>query len=56
MLIRNSKGGGDVADATIHARLRDMVLSLDLVPGERLSERLLEREFNGSGPPFAPHC
>jgi len=35
----------------IHARLRDMVLSLDLGPGERLSERLLEREFNGSRTP-----
>ena len=35
----------------IHTRLRDMVLSLDLGPGERLSERLLEREFNGSRTP-----
>jgi DNA-binding GntR family transcriptional regulator len=35
----------------IHERLREMVLSLDLGPGEKLSERLLEREFNGSRTP-----
>ncbi len=35
----------------IHTRLREQVLSLDLGPGEKLTERLLEREFNASRTP-----
>jgi DNA-binding GntR family transcriptional regulator len=35
----------------IHARLREMILSLDLPPGERLSERWLEHRFEGSRTP-----
>src|SRR5258707_9079001 len=52
MLIRNSGRTAVMSQMLlIHTRLRDMVLSLDLGPGERLSERLLEREFNGSRTP-----
>lgn len=35
----------------VHARLREQVLSLDLSPGEKLTERLLEREFSASRTP-----
>jgi DNA-binding GntR family transcriptional regulator len=35
----------------IHERLREMILSLDLGPGERLSERWLEAKFEGSRTP-----
>jgi len=35
----------------IHQRLREMILSLDLGPGERLSERWLEARFGGSRTP-----
>lgn len=35
----------------IYQRLREMVLALDLGPGEKLSERFLEREFHGSRTP-----
>lgn len=35
----------------IHTRLRERLLSLGIGPGEKLSERLLEREFNGSRTP-----
>jgi DNA-binding GntR family transcriptional regulator len=35
----------------IHERLREMILSLDLGPGERLSERWLEAKFDGSRTP-----
>lgn len=36
---------------SIHARLREDILSLDLTPGERLSERVLEARFDGSRTP-----
>ena len=35
----------------IHEKLREMILSLDLGPGERLSERWLETKFEGSRTP-----
>ncbi len=35
----------------IHGQLRDMILSLDIGPGERLTERWLESRFNGSRTP-----
>ncbi|HEX3863351.1 MAG TPA: GntR family transcriptional regulator [Stellaceae bacterium] len=35
----------------IHAGLRDRVLSLDLRPGEKLTERLLERDYGASRTP-----
>jgi DNA-binding GntR family transcriptional regulator len=35
----------------IHDQLREMILSLDLGPGERLSERWLETKFGGSRTP-----
>lgn len=35
----------------IHNQLRDMILSLDIGPGERLTERWLESRFNGSRTP-----
>jgi DNA-binding GntR family transcriptional regulator len=36
----------------IHGRLREMILSLDLVPGERLTERWLESRFEASRTPI----
>jgi DNA-binding GntR family transcriptional regulator len=36
----------------IYAQLREMVLSLDLGPGERLTERWLETRFHGSRTPI----
>jgi DNA-binding GntR family transcriptional regulator len=36
----------------IHGRLREMILSLDLVPGERLTERWLESQFQASRTPI----
>lgn len=35
----------------IHDRLREMILSLELAPGERLTERWLEGQFDGSRTP-----
>ena len=35
----------------IHGHLRDMILSLDIGPGERLTERWLESRFEGSRTP-----
>src|SRR4051812_6321514 len=35
----------------IHDQLREMILSLDLAPGERLTERWLESRFTGSRTP-----
>ncbi|HTI80634.1 MAG TPA: GntR family transcriptional regulator [Acetobacteraceae bacterium] len=35
----------------IHSQLRDMILSLDIGPGERLTERWLESRFDGSRTP-----
>ena len=35
----------------IHQKLREMILSIDLGPGERLSERWLETRFGGSRTP-----
>jgi DNA-binding GntR family transcriptional regulator len=35
----------------IHSQLRDMILSLDIGPGERLTERWLEARFHGSRTP-----
>lgn len=35
----------------IHGQLRDMILSLDIGPGERLTERWLETQFHGSRTP-----
>src|ERR1700748_98031 len=35
----------------IHTQLRDMILSLDIGPGERLTERWLEARFDGSRTP-----
>jgi len=35
----------------IHDQLRDMILSLDIGPGERLTERWLESRFQGSRTP-----
>src|SRR5580658_3743892 len=35
----------------IHQKLREMILSLDLGPGERLSERWLEGKLDGSRTP-----
>src|ERR1700742_3971407 len=36
----------------IHRHLREMILSLDLTPGERLTERWLEGRFEGSRTPI----
>jgi DNA-binding GntR family transcriptional regulator len=36
----------------IHGQLREMILSLDLAPGERLTERWLESRFEGSRTPI----
>ncbi len=36
----------------IYAQLREMILSLDLAPGERLTERWLESRFAGSRTPI----
>ena len=36
----------------IHTQLREMILSLDLGPGERLTERWLETRFEGSRTPI----
>ena len=36
----------------IYGQLREMVLSLDLGPGERLTERWLETQFEGSRTPI----
>jgi DNA-binding GntR family transcriptional regulator len=36
----------------IHDQLREMILSLDLAPGERLTERWLEGRFEGSRTPI----
>src|SRR6516165_2417853 len=36
----------------IHDQLREMILSLDLTPGERLTERWLESRFAGSRTPI----
>jgi DNA-binding GntR family transcriptional regulator len=36
----------------IHRQLREMILSLDLAPGERLTERWLESQFQGSRTPI----
>lgn len=36
----------------IHDQLREMILSLDLAPGERLTERWLENNFAGSRTPI----
>jgi DNA-binding GntR family transcriptional regulator len=36
----------------IHDQLREMILSLDLAPGERLTERWLESRFAGSRTPI----
>jgi DNA-binding GntR family transcriptional regulator len=36
----------------IHDQLREMILSLDLGPGERLTERWLEGQFEGSRTPI----
>lgn len=36
----------------IHQQLREMILSLDLTPGERLTERWLESRFQGSRTPI----
>ena len=36
----------------IHGQLREMILSLDLGPGERLTERWLESRFAGSRTPI----
>jgi DNA-binding GntR family transcriptional regulator len=36
----------------IHGQLREMILSLDLTPGERLTERWLESRFEGSRTPI----
>lgn len=36
----------------IHGQLREMILSLDLGPGERLTERWLESRFEGSRTPI----
>jgi DNA-binding GntR family transcriptional regulator len=35
----------------IHSQLRDMILSLDIGPGERMTERWLETRFQGSRTP-----
>ncbi|HXZ15214.1 MAG TPA: GntR family transcriptional regulator [Roseiarcus sp.] len=36
----------------IYCRMREMILSLDLAPGERLNERRLETQFEGSRTPI----
>ena len=36
----------------LHGQLREMILSLDLAPGERLTERWLESRFEGSRTPI----
>ncbi|HTC99317.1 MAG TPA: GntR family transcriptional regulator, partial [Bradyrhizobium sp.] len=36
----------------IHDQLRQMILSLDLGPGERLTERWLESQFQSSRTPI----
>ena len=41
-----------MTDDSLHGRLRAAILSLDLVPGQRLSERGLEPEFGGSRTPI----
>jgi DNA-binding GntR family transcriptional regulator len=41
-----------MTDDSLHGRLRAAILSLDLAPGQRLSERGLEPEFGGSRTPI----
>jgi DNA-binding GntR family transcriptional regulator len=41
-----------MADASLHTRLRDAILSLALAPGQRVSERGLEPEFGASRTPI----
>ena len=41
-----------MTDASLHERLRDAILSLELAPGQRLSERGLEPEFGASRTPI----
>jgi DNA-binding GntR family transcriptional regulator len=41
-----------MTDHSLHGRLRAAILSLDLAPGQRLSERGLEPEFGGSRTPI----
>jgi DNA-binding GntR family transcriptional regulator len=42
----------DDSTPTLHRRLREAILSLDLAPGDRLSERGLEPEFGASRTPI----
>jgi DNA-binding GntR family transcriptional regulator len=39
-------------EPTLHARIREAILTLDLAPGQRLSERGLEPEFGASRTPI----
>jgi DNA-binding GntR family transcriptional regulator len=41
-----------MTEASLHERLRDAILSLELAPGQRLSERGLEPEFGASRTPI----
>jgi DNA-binding GntR family transcriptional regulator len=41
-----------MTDTTLHTRLRDAILSLELAPGQPLSERGLEPAFGGSRTPI----
>jgi DNA-binding GntR family transcriptional regulator len=41
-----------MTDASLHERLRDAILSLELAPGQRVSERGLEPEFGASRTPI----
>jgi DNA-binding GntR family transcriptional regulator len=41
-----------MTDSTLHTRLRDAILSLELAPGQSLSERGLEPTFGGSRTPI----
>ncbi|MCU1508100.1 MAG: hypothetical protein QOI02_581 [Actinomycetota bacterium] len=41
-----------MTEPTLHERLRQAILSLDLAPGQRLSERGLEPEFGASRTPI----
>src|ERR1700733_1815652 len=44
--------GADMSQMVqIHDQLREMILSLDIGPGERLTERWLETRFQGSRTP-----
>src|ERR1700761_2043851 len=51
-VVEFAKESAAVNDASLYERLRDAILSLELAPGARLSERGLEPEFGASRTPI----